>query len=149
MSLRLLLLFLAVCAVNAQAQTASATPHLETANDYWRRIATAGAISAIKDDILALRKDIEAQKILIETLQKPSPTPHVLTDDDITTFLKQRGLRNATESAVNAIKDDVYGLHLDLEAQKALIDKLQAQVNALQSEIDSLKAKPVNPQDGK
>jgi hypothetical protein len=149
MSLRLLLLVLAVCAVNAHGQTASATPRQETVEEYQRRIETAGAISTIKDDILNLRKDVEAQKILIETLQKPSPAPHVLTDDDIATFVKQRGIRNATESAVNAIKDDVYGLHLDLEAQKTLIDKLQDEVKALQTEIDSLKAKSVNPHDGK
>jgi hypothetical protein len=46
MSLRLLLLVLAVCAVNAHGQTASTTPRQETVQEYQRRIETAGAISA-------------------------------------------------------------------------------------------------------
>jgi hypothetical protein len=147
MPLRSFSLVLFLCAVNglAQTQTAKVTPHQETVDEYFRRIKTDGAISTIKDDILALRKDVEAQKILIETLQKPSPTPHVLTDDDIAAFVKQRGIRNATESAVNAIKDDVYGLHLDLEADNAIIEKLQSEVKTLQTEVDALKSKSVKP----
>ena len=70
MFLRLLLLVLAVCAVNAYGQTPSATPDQETVDEYFRRVEVAGSISTMKGDILALRKDVEAQKILIATLQE-------------------------------------------------------------------------------
>jgi TolA-binding protein len=64
MSLRLLLLVLVICAVNAHGQTATVTPRQETVDE------TAGPISTMKDDILALRREVEAQKLLIETLQE-------------------------------------------------------------------------------
>ena len=99
----------------------------------------------MKDDILALRRDVEAQKIAIETLQKPSPTPH---NDAVSTFRKQGVTRNATEGTVNAIEDDIYGLHLDLEADRTIIEKLQSEVKALQAEIDTLKSKSVKPSGG-
>jgi hypothetical protein len=138
-------LVLFFCAVDCQAQTASATPRLETLDEYWRRVQTDGAISTMKDDILALRRDVEAQKIAIETLQKPSPTPH---NDAVSTFRKQGVTRNATEGTVNAIEDDIYGLHLDLEADRTIIEKLQSEVKALQAEIDTLKSKSVKPSGG-
>jgi DNA phosphorothioation-dependent restriction protein DptG len=64
MTLRLLLLVPAVCAVNAYGQSASATPRSETADEFLRRRKTAGAIYTMKEDILALRRDVEAQEIL-------------------------------------------------------------------------------------
>jgi hypothetical protein len=77
--------------------------------------------------------------------QTPRATPHPVTDEDVTKFLIERDM----QSKFDAITSDVYGLHLDLEAQKALIEKLQDEVKALQTEIASLKAKSVNPHDGK
>jgi predicted RNase H-like nuclease (RuvC/YqgF family) len=59
---------LLLCAVNIQAQTPSpaATVHLETVEEYFLR----GEVATVKDDIIALRKDVEAQKIQIDGLHQ-------------------------------------------------------------------------------
>jgi chromosome segregation ATPase len=73
MSFRLSLLVLVgvlVCAVQAQTPTPRASPEDETIHEYFMR----GEIATAKADILALRQDVEAQKVLIDDLREKVKT---------------------------------------------------------------------------
>ena len=43
-------------------------------DEYLGRTQNAGAIATMKEDILALRRDVEAQRILIDTLREEIKT---------------------------------------------------------------------------
>ena len=73
MSLRLFLLLLVGvlgCAVQAQTPTPRASPEDETIREYLM----GHEVATLKVDILALRKDVEAQKVLTDDLREKVKT---------------------------------------------------------------------------